>query len=300
MKNLGLTVINIRSIKNKDINLDHLVENKTDICIVTETWLNEDDNTWLECCDLSKNGCQIHSANRKNRRGGGLAIISTINMKIKLLEKGDKSSFEYAMWKVNMNNSSMILLAIYHPPPSQTNHSTHPVFLDEFADYMEFFLMTNNIVIAGDCNLHIGSDKDHEAQLFIDMMAALGLDCHVDFPTHENGHSLDLVFTEILGEMKIIRCNPGTHLSDHCTIECLLSLKKGQMQKKEIRYRKLGLTDPKVFSQHLNLEGYKELSLDGMVEVLDNNLQSAIDKLGPIKCRTILVRATNPWFNNEI
>ena len=54
-KNLGLTIINIQSIKNKDTNLlDHLVENKTDICIVTETWLNEDDKILLECCDLSK------------------------------------------------------------------------------------------------------------------------------------------------------------------------------------------------------------------------------------------------------
>ena len=116
-KNLGLTVINIQSIKNKDTNLlDHLVENKTDICIVTESWLNEDDKTWLECCDLSRNGYQIHSANRKNRRGGGLAIISTISIKIALLEKGEKFSFEYAVWKVNLNNSTMTLLAIFHHP----------------------------------------------------------------------------------------------------------------------------------------------------------------------------------------
>ena len=92
----------------------------------------------------------------------------------------------------------------------------HPVFLDEFADYMENLLMTNNnIVIAGDFNLHIDNDKDPEAQLFIDMMAALGLDCHVDFPTHKNGHILDLFFTEKFGEMKMIRCNPGTYLLDH-------------------------------------------------------------------------------------
>ena len=188
-KNLGLTVINIWSIKNKHTDLlDHLVENKTDICIVTETWLNEDDKTWLGCCDLSKNGYQIHSPNRKNRRGGGLAIISTSSSKIKLLEKGEKPSFEYVVWKVNTNNSSITLLTIYHPPPSQTNHSMHPVFLDEFADYMENFLMTNNnILIAGDFNLHIDNDKDPEAQLFIDMMAALGLDCHIDFPNHKNG-----------------------------------------------------------------------------------------------------------------
>ena len=116
-KNLGLSVIYIRSIKNKHTNLlDKLVENKTYICIVTETWLTDDDKIWLGCCDLSKNGYQIHSANRKNKRGGELAIISTTSIKIKLLEKGEKTSFEYAVWKVNTNNASMTVLAIYHPP----------------------------------------------------------------------------------------------------------------------------------------------------------------------------------------
>ena len=77
--------------------------------------------------------------------------------------------------------------------------------------------------------------------------------------------------------------------------------KKGpDAKKKEIKYRKLGLIDPKVFSQHLNLDGYEELSLNGMVEVLYNNLQNTFDKLAPIKHRTILVRATNLWFNNEM
>ena len=99
------------------------------------------------------------------------------------------------------------------PPPSQTNHSMHPVFLDEFADYMENFLTINhNIVIAGDFNLHIDHQEHLAAQLFTDMMDALGLECHINFPTHQSGHSLDPVFTEALNEMKVIRCNPGTYL----------------------------------------------------------------------------------------
>ena len=166
---------------------------------------------------------------------------------------------------------------------------------------MENFLTTNNnVVIAGDFNLHIDNDEDPVAQLFNNMMAALGLDCHVDFPTHENGHSLDLIFTETLSEMKIIRCTPGAYLSDHCTIECLLSLKKSQLQQKEIKYRKLRLIDPNTFRQLLELDGYEELQLDGMVEVLDNCLRSAIDKLAPLKTRNIVVRPTNPWFDNEM
>ena len=98
---------------------------------------------------------------------------------------------------------------------------------------MENFLtINNNVVIAGDFNLHIDIEEDPVAQLFINMMVALGLDCHVDFPTHENGYSLDLIFTEMLSEMQIIRCTPGPYLSDHCTIECLLSLKKEPVARK--------------------------------------------------------------------
>ena len=64
---------------------------------------------------------------------------------------------------------------------------------------MENFLTTNhNIAIAGDFNLHIDYQEDPEAQLFTDMMDALGLDCHINFPTHQSGHSLDLVFTKAL------------------------------------------------------------------------------------------------------
>ena len=137
-------------------------------------------------------------------------------------------------------------------------------------------------------------------QLFINMMVALGLECHVDFPTHENGHSLDLIFTEMLSEMQIIRCTPGAYLSDHCTIECLLSLKKSQLQEKVIKYRKLVLIDPRSFSQLIELDGYEELQLDGMEELLDNNLRSAINKLAPLKTRNIVVRPTNLWFDNEI
>ena len=116
-------------IKNKHTNLlDNLVENKIDICIVTETWLTDDDKVWLDCSDLSKNGYHIQSANRRNRRGGGLAIIATTNIKTKLLEKGEKVSFEYAVWKVNTNNASMTVLAIYHPPITGQPLNSYSIF----------------------------------------------------------------------------------------------------------------------------------------------------------------------------
>ena len=235
-KKLGLSLVNIQSIKNKHTNLlDNLVENKIDICIVTETWLTDDDKVWLDCSDLSKNGYHIQLANRRNRRGGGLAIIATTNIKTILLEKGEKASFEYAIWKVNTNNASMTVLAIYHPPHHRpTTQLIQYFWMNLQIIWKNFSTINNNVVIAGDFNLHIDNDEDPVAQLFINMMPALGLDCHVDFSTHENGHSLDLIFTEMLSEMQIIRCTPGAYLSDHCTIECLLSLKKRASCKKRL------------------------------------------------------------------
>ena len=116
LKNLRLTVTNLQSIKNKDTNLlDHLVDNRTDICIDMDNWLSDNDKTWLECCDVSKYGFKIQLVNKKDKRAGGLALISTTNIKIKLLENGEKSSFEYAVWKASTNNSLVTLLTIYHP-----------------------------------------------------------------------------------------------------------------------------------------------------------------------------------------
>ena len=155
-------------------------------------------------------------------------------------------------------------------------------------------------MIAGDFNLHTDNKEDTEAQLFTGKLDVQGQDCHINFPAHQSGPSLDLVFTKALSEMKIIRCNPGTSLSGHCTIECLLSIKKCNVQKKEIKYRKLKSIDPMAFNQHLKLDGFEELSLDEMVEVVDRNLQDAMDPLAPIKSRTILMRTMNPWFNDEV
>ena len=47
-KQFTTLLINIQSIKCKDnLLLDELITNKVDMCIVTETWLKEQDQLWL-------------------------------------------------------------------------------------------------------------------------------------------------------------------------------------------------------------------------------------------------------------
>ena len=55
-KHFTTLLINIQSIKCKDnLLLDKLITNKVDMCIVTETWLKEQDQLWLETNNLVQN-----------------------------------------------------------------------------------------------------------------------------------------------------------------------------------------------------------------------------------------------------
>ena len=108
---------NIQSIKGKDsLLLDELITNKIDMCIVTETWLKDQDQLWLETNDLVLNGYRIDNVNRPHRTGGGLAIIHRSSMNVKLLKNDIVHSMEYALWECKTSSTLIHVLAIYHPP----------------------------------------------------------------------------------------------------------------------------------------------------------------------------------------
>ena len=119
--NIKVTLANIQSIRNKDLLLyDYLQSNNSDICILTETWLQNCDNheIWLEMTDLNKNGFKMGVSNRTNRLGGGLAIMTKSQLGQHKIEEGQKQSFQYAIWKITTKHDTMTAVAIYHPPYS--------------------------------------------------------------------------------------------------------------------------------------------------------------------------------------
>ena len=62
-------LVNIQSLKNKDLALDYLTANQIDICVTTETWLinNYADEIWLEACVLNNKGYELDAVNRNER-----------------------------------------------------------------------------------------------------------------------------------------------------------------------------------------------------------------------------------------
>ena len=46
-----------------------------DLAVITETWLTEDDQIWIDASELSKYGYKILTKIRIGKRGGGIALI---------------------------------------------------------------------------------------------------------------------------------------------------------------------------------------------------------------------------------
>ena len=69
------------------------------------------------------------------------------------------------------------------------------VFFDEFATYLEnWTLVSHDILIVGDFNIHIDLPNDSKTSKFLDILKMFNL-VHVVAPTHESSHTIDLIIS---------------------------------------------------------------------------------------------------------
>ena len=152
------------------------------------------------------------------------------------MENGEKSSFEFAVWKLEIKNKVLTVVRIYHPPTKHLVNNSNAIFITEFLDFMgELQLGSKNIVILGDFNLQVNDKSDTDAQQFIDMVEASGMKQWIVFPTHKQRNTLDLIITELAAEVQIKNVYCGPYISDHCIITCMCSIPKTKMVTKQIK-----------------------------------------------------------------
>ncbi|KAF7247964.1 UvrABC system protein A [Varanus komodoensis] len=89
----------------------------------------------------------------------------------------------------------------------------------------DLVLRTPRMLVLGDFNLHAESGLTGAAQDFMASMTAMGLSQHVTGPTHERGHTLDLVFTtgQVEDDLRVKNlCLTPLSWSDHLLVRFVL------------------------------------------------------------------------------
>ena len=122
------------------------------------------------------------------------------------------------------------------------------VFLREFSDYLESFVLSKEqILIAGDFNIHVDDPRNVDAVTFLDVLESFGLQQHVKQPTH-----IDLIISRYSDNL--LKSAPVTDffVSDHTSLECNLASCISYSAAKLINYRKLRQIDMESFKKDLS------------------------------------------------
>ena len=141
--------------KNKTaLLLDYIRDCSADLYAITETGLTDKDASVK--AESSPAGYNFIDYPRTGYRDGGTGLNFRDSLRVKMVDAGGKDSFEFSEWLVSCLGCSLRLLIVYRPPYSTEHKVTVSVFLREFSDYLESFVLSKEqILIAGDFNIHV-------------------------------------------------------------------------------------------------------------------------------------------------
>ena len=311
-ESLHFALLNAHSIckpKKAPIIAEYIRDEDIDIVALTETWLKSDGKDQIAEGDICPEGYSFIQVNRKDRRGGGVAILHKSNIKLVQVQTTCHRTFELIEARIIPKMGEPTLCCVvYRPPPSLVNELTPHMFYDEFKTYLEQkVILQDQLLICGDFNFHVDDLNDHHANLFMDLITSFDLKQHINVPTQCKGHTLDIIITRANEDFikdNVYAKDMGKEFSDHYWIHAELTYQKPDAIKKEIEYRKLKDIDTDKFRNDIcnsllaKPENFN--NVDSAVHAYNHILSELLEKHAPLKKRSFTVRKDAAWFTSEI
>lgn len=122
-------------------------------------------------------------------RGGGLASLFKDDYRCRLLPAYCYASFELQLLVVDLN-SPVLFAVIYRSPKPNKD------FICEFSEFLaDVVPKFDKLLICGDFNIHVCCPLNAFANDFKNVLNSYGLNQCVNRPTHNLGHTLDLIIS---------------------------------------------------------------------------------------------------------
>ena len=182
--------------KNKFLYLnDYVTTNNFDIIAICETWLGHADYDDTCINGLLPSDYNILRADRaEGRRGGGVALIYKQCLQIKCIERKVSRQFECIICSLTGNHTTLHIMVVYRPPPSQQNQLHTNEFLTEWTEFLaQHTTSVAELLIVGDLNIHLDKTTDKYTREMTNILDSYGLQQHIHEPTHYCGHTLDVL-----------------------------------------------------------------------------------------------------------
>ena len=224
-------------------------DNQIDVAGICETWLTDSYN--VTTAIIKSYGFSMIHDHRDNQKGGGTAIIykPIYDMSVVKLSKSFKS-FEFTSAMLKASQDKVMLIIMYRTGALTSVYNQE---LDSLLS--DCSRMCDNIILAGDLNIHFSSTT-WLSQQTLDIMNSYSLSKLVNVETHCSGGSLDQIFFSSKGKVvqPTVSVDRFSGLgSDHYPVICSLRLHPDKKYFKKIVYRNLKEIDGDTFSNDLNV-----------------------------------------------
>ncbi len=245
-----------------------------------ETWL-EDNCSATVLTETAPPNFNFISVCRTVRRGGGVAALFKDVYQCKQVSFGQYLSFEYL--GIVLKGAPRILFIIIYRPPKY-----YPAFVEEFTELLSMISSEFDcFAIAGDFNIHIDNAEIKTTKEIITVLNTFDLIQHVHGPTHNRGHTLDLLISRGLNISSIVSKNVA--LSDHfCIFFDILISVTTESRSVSVRKRCINENTSVLFMKAISLT--PSISADSVDLLLDSfnskvkNVSLTIQVRFPVKC----------------
>ncbi len=153
---------------------------------LTETWLDQNGTiSLIEACPPPYTFLQkVHCG----KKGGGIAAIFMQTLACKEIVFDDFTTFEYLA--IEIIESKCLVVIVYRPPKQNSG------FISEFFELLTLCVTSyDKILIVGDFNIHVDNKSDRKAVEFVAVLHSFSFTQHVNGPTHNKEHTLDLIIS---------------------------------------------------------------------------------------------------------
>ncbi|XP_051996155.1 uncharacterized protein LOC127653511 [Xyrauchen texanus] len=258
---------------------------------LNETWL-EDSCSATVLNETSPPNFTYLSVCREGRRGGGLAALFKDVYQCKQISFGNYPPFEY-LGSVLKGAPRILLIIIYRPPKYS------PAFAEDFTELLSTITSEFDcFAIAGDFNIHIDNAENNMAKEIITVLKTFDLTQHVHGPTHNHGHTLDLLISKGLNISSIVIKDVA--LSDRfCVFFDILISPATEARSVSVKKRCLNENTSVLFMKAVSLTpSISADSVDFLLDSFNSKVKSVIDDIAPVKVRKKSGRQKAPWRNS--
>ena len=231
---------------------------------------------------------------------GGVCLFYGPSLYARTVQLPVFATFEAVAAFIHRAGFKAVVVVVYRPGSCSVTQT----FYDDFSDMLErLSTFSAPLMIAGDFNIHVDDETDVHAGKLTDLLACHSLRQHVAYPTHAQGHTLDLVITRDDQSIALLPVDPPL-LSDHSFVVADCDHAPPSTTSTSFRpVRNWRALDVDAFAADLQsseLLATPIIDVESGIDSYNTTLRSLLDKHAPVELKRIKTSSTSArWFDRE-